>query len=169
MDGNETYDKNESEIPLLIPPSDVVPSKLLTVNVDPRLRERFFGEFNGESDDNYNRVWENDAVSADHTSWDVESVNSVMRRTSHLVLDLESKVLHSNDVSKWNCLLVAHGDVLQIMQTAFCKIDGTKVLLDLSLYSIFNIYNSFIEFLFQHRGLPHLDTAAIRALELARE
>jgi len=146
VDGNETYDKNELEIPLLIPPSDVVPSKLLTVNVDPRLRERFFGAFNGESDDNYNRVWENDAVSADHTSWDVESVNSVMRRTSHLVLDLESKVLHSNDVSKWNCLLVAHGDVLQIMQTAFCKIDGTK-----------------------HRGLPHLDTAAIRALELARK
>ena len=34
--------------------------------IDTRLRERYFGEFNGESDDNYARVWAEDAASAQH-------------------------------------------------------------------------------------------------------
>ena len=50
-----------------------------------------------------------------------------------------------NDDVPWTVLLVAHGDVLQIAQTAFARADPT-----------------------QHRDLPHLETAAVRELVVNR-
>lgn len=104
----------------------IVASKYSSVNVDARLRERYFGEFNGGDDSNYNRVWQEDTRSAEHNMWGVESVASVTSRVTSLVLDIEN-TLSKHDGKEWCCLLVAHGDVLQITQTAFCKLDGSKV------------------------------------------
>eukprot|EP00814_Leptocylindrus_danicus_P021015 CAMPEP_0116047092 /NCGR_PEP_ID=MMETSP0321-20121206/28665_1 /TAXON_ID=163516 /ORGANISM="Leptocylindrus danicus var. danicus, Strain B650" /LENGTH=149 /DNA_ID=CAMNT_0003528865 /DNA_START=259 /DNA_END=708 /DNA_ORIENTATION=+ len=137
-----------ADIPLFISEksidSDSVPSVLRYVNIRKSLRERFFGEFNGKTDDNYQNVWNEDALSADHTKWDVEPVNSVLQRTTSLILDIETELAVPNVDQQWKCLLVAHGDVLQILQTGFCKMDGMK-----------------------HRTMPHLDTATVRPLELA--
>ena len=67
----------------------------------------------------------------------VESVDSVMNRTTECILDWDTRL--QNHL----IILVAHGDVLQITQTAFAKMDGSK-----------------------HRNLDHLETATLRALEL---
>ena len=116
------------------------------IQFDTRLRERYFGNWDNGSDSEYSTVWEADKDNADHTKWNVESVNSVLFRTTELVTDIENKLLEetNNDDTTWTCILVAHGDVLQILQTGFNKIDGTK-----------------------HRTLPHLETATLRCLQLA--
>ena len=128
------------------------------------VHQRFFGDFNGDSDNNYNRVWDEDSKSSSHTCFGVESVDSVMSRSTSLVLEIES-LLESD--KQWNCILVAHGDVLQITQTAFCKIDGSKVRFESKIYAFSVQFCHFITslFLIQHRSLPHLDTAKIRSLE----
>lgn len=124
-----------------------------------RLRERFFGDFNGQSDKHYQDVWDVDWKDPNHTEYNVESVNSVVERTSRLILDLEHELNENNDNASKNgivsankkqkqkpyqIILVAHGDVLQIMQTAFLKKDGSV-----------------------HRSLEHLETASVRELKLA--
>jgi len=125
------------------------------VNLDTRLRERYFGQFNGRSDSHYFDVWSIDAVDEEHTRWDVESVNSVMLRTTLLVSELEKCLSnlrfsseqigegHAN-TSRCICILVAHGDVLQILQAAFQRRKGRE-----------------------HRKLTHLETGSIRELILA--
>mmetsp|Transcript_18202 Transcript_18202/g.25701 ORF Transcript_18202/g.25701 Transcript_18202/m.25701 type:complete len:239 (+) Transcript_18202:46-762(+) len=109
------------------------------------LRERYFGEWNGGSDVHYHDVWKDDSNDADHTIKGVESVNQVVTRTTNLILDIEQKLATGEDVNDkpCKCVLVAHGDVLQILQTAFQKVDGRL-----------------------HRTLPHLETAKLRELEL---
>lgn len=109
------------------------------VIIERRLRERWFGTYDGNSDDNYKEVWKDDADDPSHTNQGVESVDSVMNRTTKCVLDWDSKV--SNHL----IILVAHGDVLQICQTAFAMMDGSK-----------------------HRTLEHLDTAKPRQMNLLR-
>lgn len=115
------------------------------LRLEKRLRERSFGSLHGSPDTNYAKVWQLDEQDANHTQWDVESVNSVLFRTTQLILDLEKE--YANDVDT-TCphtivLLIAHGDVLQILQTGFAKMDGKR-----------------------HRTLPHLDTASPRELIL---
>lgn len=130
----------KSSVPLY--GGDIIHEKLL--------RERFFGGFNGRSDGHYEDVWGLDVTDPDHTEFGVESVNSVMRRTTGLVLDIDADLSPSMSDGEqrqqlpWKCVLVAHGDVLQILQTGFRKMDGSL-----------------------HRTLPHLETATIRQLELA--
>jgi probable phosphoglycerate mutase len=121
---------------------------------DERLRERRFGIYDGTSDDHYHVVWKHDAQSsaaAVHAS--VESVDSVTRRVTELILELEhtsSSSSESNDemnptnTSTTMVICVAHGDVLQILQTAFLKRPGSS-----------------------HRSILHLETATLRALQLA--
>lgn len=111
------------------------------VILETRLRERFFGSLNGGLDDKYNDVWKVDAIDPSHNEFGVESVNDVLKRTTNLVLELDEEL--SKEYGECLCLLVAHGDVLQILQTGFDKIDGSL-----------------------HRTLPHLETAAPRHLEL---
>lgn len=105
--------------------------------LETRLRERWFGDWDGTSDDNYSRVWKDDATDPNHTLKNVESVNAVVQRTTECIVEWDDRV------QKCFIICVAHGDVLQILQTAFAKIDGA-----------------------QHRSLEHLDTATLRSLEL---
>ncbi len=91
---------------------------------------------------------------ADHTEFHVESANSVLRRTTKLVLELDevlepqrsaqSEGSYNIDESCWKCILVAHGDVLQILQTGFLRHPDAS----------------------RHRSLEHLETATIRELIL---
>ena len=105
--------------------------------IDTRLRERRFGNWDLKSDVHYQDVWDDDAKDPFHTINEVESVMSVMDRSTQCVIEWNDKVE--------NHLIVctAHGDVLQILQTAFSKLDGSK-----------------------HRSLEHLETATLRPLEL---
>lgn len=105
--------------------------------LETRLRERWFGDWDGGSDEHYEDVWKDDAVDPSHTIGNVESVNDVMKRTTTCILNWD-KTLVNNLI-----LLVAHGDVLQITQTAFLKMDGSL-----------------------HRTCEHLETATLRPLVL---
>lgn len=91
----------------------------------------------GGKDNQYGLVWEHDAVDANHVEYNVESVNSVIRRTAALVTELDE------EFQGRNIFLVAHGDVLQILQTKFWGVAGEK-----------------------HRSLQHMETAEWREFEL---
>ena len=106
---------------------------------DTRLRERGFGEWDLTSDTNYKKVWEEDAMDPAHETKGVEAVISVMDRVSQFVIDWDERV---NDHM---IICVAHGDVLQILQACFSKLDGS-----------------------QHRTVDHLETATLRPLELRK-
>ena len=106
--------------------------------LEPRLRERDFGEYELGPDDAYAHVWREDRRDADSRHRGVESVNQVMARVTQVVCDLEQSLRDAT------ILLVSHGDALQILQTAFASRDGSA-----------------------HRDLEHLQTAEIRQLQLA--
>lgn len=101
------------------------------------LRERFFGDFEGTQHHNYEQVWQADKIDASHTERNVEAATAVMTRVTALIIELD-QFHHERKI-----LLVAHGDVLQILQTAFQKQPAE-----------------------QHRSLTHLNTAEIRELTL---
>ena len=103
----------------------------------PKLRERNFGTWDGQHHGNYERVWADDALDSAHKNNGVESTQEVLDRATSLIGDLE------RDYSGRTILLVSHGDVLQILQTAFEQVDPGS-----------------------HRLLPHLQTGEIRKLEL---
>ena len=111
------------------------------------LRERSFGKLSGQSDDKYNDVWEFDKESATHHEFGCESVESVVERARHVVDELEhcEALQPSNGGKRWMVVLVAHGDVLQIAQTAFADVDPRT-----------------------HRSLEHLETATLRKLHAPR-
>lgn len=109
--------------------------------ITPALRERHFGEFEEKSNVHYDDVWAHDAhpkTGGDHTEYGVESVNDNIKRTTALILELE-RSYQDKDI-----LLVSHGDTLQILQTAFDRVDAHT-----------------------HRSLKHLETAEIRPVTLA--
>eukprot|EP00455_Lapot_gusevi_P046369 TRINITY_DN6093_c0_g1_i2.p1 TRINITY_DN6093_c0_g1~~TRINITY_DN6093_c0_g1_i2.p1 ORF type:complete len:203 (+),score=15.32 TRINITY_DN6093_c0_g1_i2:142-750(+) len=120
--------------------AETVRSKLRVkepVEYDIRLRERYFGQFNGLSNENYDLVWAQDQHSMTHTFKDSESVYSVVQRTTALILDLEKRYTNQCIV------LVSHGDTLQILQTVFERVPHHH-----------------------HRSLPHLKTCEVRELVL---
>jgi len=121
--------------------SSKIAHKLIQSNndivLDIRLRERDFGDFELQTDENYQTPWGHDAIDSSHTIDNVESADSVMERVTSLIISLEEKT------NKETYLLVAHGDTLQILQTAFLKQPATK-----------------------QREMPHLNTAEIRELSL---
>lgn len=119
-----------------------VPIYMGDVILEERLRERYFGELNGDRDDRYQEVWDVDAKDPNHNQFSVEPANSVLERTTRLVTDLDDELGAVG--GPWRCILVAHGDVLQIMQTGFLKHDDAA----------------------RHRSLDHLETATIRKLKL---
>jgi probable phosphoglycerate mutase len=108
------------------------------VVIETRLRERGFGAWDGGSDKHYPDVWKDDAMDPTHEIQGVESVLSVMDRATQCIREWDTLVQNHM------VICVAHGDVLQILQTAFTKLDGSK-----------------------HRTLEHLETATLRRLELA--
>jgi broad specificity phosphatase PhoE len=105
---------------------------------EPRLRERNFGELELAADDGYHTVWQQDAVNPDSHARGVESVNQVMARVSSVVVDYEVQYTAAT------VLFVSHGDALQILQTAFARLDAST-----------------------HRRLEHLHTAEIRQLVMS--
>jgi probable phosphoglycerate mutase len=105
---------------------------------DTRLRERYFGDWDWKDDTHYDDVWNDDVTNPYHTHGDVESVWSVTDRATEFVRDWDSKL------SGYWIVCVAHGDVLQILQTAFTRSMDPS----------------------QHRSLQHLETATLRPLEL---
>jgi probable phosphoglycerate mutase len=109
-----------------------------SIEIDPRLRERYFGDLELGPDDAYAEVWRRDAEDADHQHRSVESASQVMTRVTELIIDLERRYVDQT------ILLVSHGDALQILQTAFSRRTASA-----------------------HRQLPHLQTAEIRPLKLA--
>lgn len=98
----------------------------------------YFGQFDKGPNTEYDTVWAKDALDADHTEFGVESVRTVVRRTSAAVERVEA----SCDESV--ILFVSHGDALQILQTAFANVDPRT-----------------------HRSLPHLETCELRSLTTA--
>ena len=106
-----------------------------SVVIERRLRERYFGDWDMTSDSNYEKVWKDDAVDPSHTFQNVESVNSVVQRTTECIQEWETLV--SNHV----IFCVAHGDVLQILQTAFLGQPASS-----------------------HRSIEHLETATLRPM-----
>jgi broad specificity phosphatase PhoE len=105
------------------------------IRLHPGLRERGFGAWEGRSHDNYRVVWERDAVDSEHTDQGVESAVAVQRRAVAVVHELEQA--HQGQ----RVLLVAHGDALQILATAFAGADPG-----------------------QHRSLEPWPTAGVRPL-----
>jgi broad specificity phosphatase PhoE len=135
--------------------------------LNTQLRERYFGTLNGKSDRYYQNVWDVDCFNpSSSTEYHVECANHVLERTSKLIVELDdwlsstsssdngdddddgtkqqANQINNNKKKKWKVILVAHGDVLQIMQTGFLRhVDASK-----------------------HRSLEHLETATIRELKL---
>jgi broad specificity phosphatase PhoE len=155
---NEREDCRPVRIPLLVHNDSDENNDVSTssVTIDIRLRERGFGDWDGGNDIHYNDVWKEDAIDPYHTKNNVESVWSVIDRSTRCVIDLDNQKsenlvhLKNDDSNKENdnqhgyywIICVAHGDVLQILQTAFNK----------------NIDPS------QHRSIQHLETATLRSL-----
>lgn len=79
------------------------------------LRERFFGCWEGKSDAHYQDIWELDQLSGQPVGNGVESAEDVLHRGFKVLERLEQE--HQNQV----ILLVSHGDMLQILRTAFVE------------------------------------------------
>ncbi|KAJ1620030.1 histidine phosphatase superfamily [Pavlovales sp. CCMP2436] len=137
------------------------------VILEERLRERCFGDFDGRGVEHYARVWEEDRADGTHTHFGCESVASVAERTSGLLAHIEESLPAlpagignggiengnanaengdgNGDTSgnePWLVLLVAHGDVLQILQTVALTLEPKL-----------------------HRTIAHLGTAELRKIE----
>lgn len=88
--------------------------------VENDIREREFGKFEGELNSGkiYDQVWAEDTKNPNHTKWGVESAAAVQARASQVVYNLEKDSQASGGKLY---ILVAHGDTLKILQTAFQK------------------------------------------------
>ena len=87
----------------------------LVPSVDTRLRERNFGELEGQGDDHYPSVWALDAEDAEHRHYQVEGLSGVASRMQAVIAEWEQQV------SGETILLVSHGDPLQILLTALAN------------------------------------------------
>ncbi|MDZ7853077.1 MAG: histidine phosphatase family protein [Halomonas sp.] len=84
----------------------------LSLEAEPRLRERHFGAFEGDGDERYHEIWARDARDPAHRHAGVEAVAEVAARMTGLIVELEQH--HAGET----ILLVSHGDPLQILLTA---------------------------------------------------
>lgn len=84
----------------------------LGLEADTRLRERHFGDLEGERDARYAEVWARDSRDSAHRYAGVESVVEVAARMMAVIEELERA--HAGET----LLLVSHGDPLQILLTA---------------------------------------------------
>ncbi|XKG55463.1 histidine phosphatase family protein [Vreelandella aquamarina] len=82
---------------------------------EERVRERHFGELDGQADSHYPQVWAFDAKSAEHTQWQVEPVSRVATRMCAALEALEQRFEGET------VLVVSHGDPLQILLTALAS------------------------------------------------
>jgi broad specificity phosphatase PhoE len=96
------------------------------------LRERWFGKWDDQSDTHYQDIWKNDIKPDSANDKNVEPVEKVLQRGLDVIEQLEK------EYSDKSILLVSHGDMLQILRTAFNGVAPS-----------------------QHRQLPHHRTAQI--------
>ncbi|TZG32057.1 histidine phosphatase family protein [Halomonas eurihalina] len=89
----------------------------VATSMDTGLREREFGELEGEQDARYADVWAWDAVDASHQRFGVEPVDAVAERMVAVMQGLEKR--YEGEV----VLLVSHGDPLQILLSALAGVD----------------------------------------------
>lgn len=86
--------------------ADIVASRFgADVALDERLRERNFGELNGQPDTNYHKVWDTD-IDPDSTAYGAESLRAMTQRMYQVVLECE------RNLTGQTVLLVSHGDPL---------------------------------------------------------
>jgi probable phosphoglycerate mutase len=99
--------------------------KRSAVVIENDLRERNFGEFEAKnnSDKIYEQVWVEDRKNPRHTRWEVESANAVQERTRRVVKRLQGQSPGQDDRV---FILVAHGDTLKILQTAFQNLSASE-------------------------------------------
>ena len=100
-----------------------------------RLRERYFGKFERMGKENYQKVWNEDALDPNYSGHGGESVNDVLKRMLVTVESME-KIYFGK-----NILLVSHGDPLQILECYFKGISPSR-----------------------HREMKNLENAEIRRL-----
>lgn len=96
--------------------SDILKAKSINVksiDYDDRLRERYFGEYDLSICENYEKIWAEDFRDPSHKKWRVESTYEVLDRSTSLIIDIEKE--HSGK----NIFLVTHGDICQILISAF--------------------------------------------------
>jgi broad specificity phosphatase PhoE len=110
------------------------------INMDDRLRERWFGNLEREHKDNYQKVWDKDKLDPGHKEDEVESAQEVQIRTLSLIKELEEKYKGRT------ILLVSHGDALQILHTG--------------------VHNKSAS---DHRDIPHLETAEVRGFNIEED
>lgn len=79
---------------------------------DMRLRERWFGDLEGEPAARYAEVWAHDVADPEHSEFGVEAPTEVVARLSSLIRELEAE--HEGET----VLFVSHGDPLQLLATA---------------------------------------------------
>ncbi|UYG07693.1 histidine phosphatase family protein [Halomonas sp. M4R1S46] len=84
----------------------------LRPQAEPQLRERHFGDLEGQPDTRYAEVWAQDARDPAHGVHDVESVVRVAARMRAVIDALEARCRGET------ILLVGHGDPLQILLTS---------------------------------------------------
>lgn len=106
-----------------------------SLRLDARLRERFFGQWEGMHYLNYSAAWEKDEMNAELEVNGAESANAVRRRMEDVIVALES------EFSDRNVVLVSHGDPLRLMQASFCGLEME-----------------------QNRTIPYYETAEFRRL-----
>ncbi|KAK2960476.1 putative histidine phosphatase family protein [Blattamonas nauphoetae] len=105
---------------------------------EPLLRERWFGDLDGTSTDNYKIIWEQDNKDESIGASGSESCVEVRAR----MLKLLHRIVSSLDQTKQHLVIfTSHGDSLQILSTIFQKIPPG-----------------------QHRTLKHLNVAELRFL-----
>jgi broad specificity phosphatase PhoE len=154
LESNNNKNNNNTVIPLYTKNN----TDSVVVHTDIRLRERGFGDWDGGSDIHYQDVWDDDAINPYHTHHNVESVWSVLDRVTQCLVDWDIHLTAANhhqpshpqqqqQQHPWMVVCVAHGDVLQILQTA---LSTTTTIMDPS----------------QHRSVPHLETATLRPLKI---
>jgi len=106
-----------------------------TVVLDERLRERYFGGWEGQSHARYSEAWMQDAYNPDQLGNGAESADAVRQRMRAVIDSLEKQYIGRN------IILVSHGDPLMILLTSFKGIHAA-----------------------QHRSLPYINTGELRRL-----
>ena len=105
------------------------------ITFEERLRERFFGEWEGKCHANYSKAWKKDAFDPDREYNGAETSRAVRERMWSVVQMLEGRY------QRRTVILVSHGDPLMLLQTAFNELGPEH-----------------------HRSLPYIETAQWRKL-----
>ena len=79
--------------------------------LEPGLRERFFGQLEGSSGGLYREVWARDSEDPDHSRHGAESPRHLALRLSRTLEKLREQYAETDNV-----LLVSHGDTLRFLQ-----------------------------------------------------